>query len=103
MCSSDLKLTDGKIGLIHVVGGGSQNELLNQWTADAYKRPVIAGPTEATAIGNLMSQIVSNGDAAGIPQAREIVRNSFSVAEYTPRNPDAWDQAFGRFQQLLQK
>ena len=97
------KLTDGKIGLIHVVGGGSQNELLNQWTADACKRPVIAGPTEATAIGNLMSQIVSTGDAAGIPQAREIVRNSFSVAEYTPRKPDAWDQAFGRFQRLLQK
>lgn len=94
------KLTGGSIKTIHIVGGGSQNGLLNQWTADACHRPVVAGPTEATAIGNLLSQIVATGEAQDIRQGRQIVRASFPVTEYDPQAGQAWDDAFVRFERL---
>jgi rhamnulokinase len=68
--------------------------------ADACNRRVVAGPIEATAIGNVMMQAVSSGDVASIAQAREVIRRSFDVEEYTPANPQAWRDAYGRFAQL---
>ncbi|PQO26913.1 rhamnulokinase, partial [Blastopirellula marina] len=62
-----------------------------------------AGPTEATAVGNLMTQAVALGDVGNLWDSREVVRNSFSVSEYQPRNTTAWDEAYGRFLNLLNK
>jgi rhamnulokinase len=82
--------------VIHVVGGGSQNELLNQMTADACGVEVIAGPAEATAIGNVLCQAMAQGCVSGLTEARRIVRKSFPVRRYALQNTAAWQQAIGR-------
>lgn len=97
------ELMESKIETIHIVGGGTQNRELNQMTADATGRRVIAGPVEATAIGNVMLQAVAAGDVADIGQAREIIQRSFDVAEYQPQHTRAWDDAYGRFAALLRR
>ena len=89
-----------KIAVIHIVGGGCQNELLNQMTADACKRPVIAGPIEATAIGNILVQAMATGDVKSLTDARQIVRESFDVKRYEPRDAKLWDEAYGRYMAL---
>ena len=95
------ELTGSNIDTIHIVGGGTQNRLLCQMAADACNCRVIAGPIEATAIGNVMLQIVSSGEVSSIEQAREVVRNSFDVEEYTPKQTQRWDEAFARFEKLV--
>jgi rhamnulokinase len=95
------ELTGGYISTIHIVGGGAQNRQLCQMAADACNRRVIAGPVEATAIGNLMMQTIAAGEVGSISQAREIIRRSFSVETYEPRNPTDWDLAYSRFTSLL--
>ena len=95
------ELTGSNIDTIHIVGGGTQNRLLCQMAADACNCRVIAGPIEATAIGNVMMQIVSSGEVSSIEQAREVVRNSFDVEEYTPKQTQRWDEAFARFEKLV--
>ena len=82
---------------IHVVGGGSQNELLCQLTADACDRPVLAGPVEATAIGNVLVQAIGIGTLGSLADAREVVRRSFDVRTYTPQNSAAWHTPYQRF------
>ena len=94
------ELIGGRIDAIHIVGGGAQNELLCQMAADACNRTVIAGPIEATAIGNLMLQAVSAGDVGSIAEARQIIRASFAVEQYTPQNPGPWDEAYEKFLSL---
>ncbi|MEM6979916.1 MAG: rhamnulokinase family protein [Planctomycetota bacterium] len=94
-------LVGNVIHTIHIVGGGSQNRLLCQMTADACDRAVIAGPTEATAIGNLLMQMIGGGQVSGLATAREIVRRSFPVETYEPRQPDAWHAAAERFTALV--
>jgi rhamnulokinase len=91
------ELTGKHLEVIHVVGGGSQNELLCQLTADACDRPVLAGPVEATAIGNVLGQALGLGLLKSLEDGREIVRNSFEVRTYTPRDPSAWDEPSQRF------
>lgn len=91
------ELIGRRIETIHVVGGGAQNEMLCQMTADACNRRVVAGPIEATAIGNVMMQAVAAGAVASIAEAREIIRHSFPVLEYRPQNSAAWDEAYRRF------
>jgi rhamnulokinase len=81
---------------IHIVGGGTQNRLLCQMAADACARPVLAGPIEATAIGNCLMQAIAAGDVADVAEAREIVRKSFDTAEYEPQADDRWDAAAER-------
>ena len=78
------QLTGSRLETVHVVGGGVQNRLLCQFAADATGRRVLAGPVEATAIGNLMMQAVASGEVASIAEAREIIRRSFPVNEYVP-------------------
>jgi len=90
-----------KIKVIHIVGGGTQNEVLNQMTADACNRPVVAGPVEATAIGNMLVQAIALGDIKDLAQGREIVRNSFDVKRYEPRNTASWDDAYARYRKVL--
>jgi rhamnulokinase len=86
-----------RIDVLHIVGGGSKNELLDQFAADALGRPVIAGPVEATAIGNVLTQAVACGDVASQADARRIVRESYEVKTFAPRDRGPWDEAYGRF------
>jgi rhamnulokinase len=90
-------LCGGRMETIHIVGGGTNNCLLCQAAADATGRRVVAGPVEATAIGNIMVQAVADGAVASIAEAREVVRRSFDVEEYQPHNGAAWDDAYPRF------
>ena len=78
------KLTGRKIRIIHIVGGGSQNRLLNQLAADITGRVVVAGPVEATAIGNVLIQAMGAGVVKGLEEAREIVGRSFPVERFEP-------------------
>ena len=88
---------------IHIVGGGTQNKLLCQLTADATQRTVIAGPVEATAIGNLLMQALGTGHIGSLEQARTVVRSSFALDTYTPtKNAEAWNAAYQRLLGLLQ-
>ncbi|MFV2066831.1 MAG: rhamnulokinase family protein, partial [Pirellulales bacterium] len=91
------EITETQLRTIHIVGGGARNRLLCQMTADACKLPVIAGPFEATAVGNLMMQAVAAGVVGSVDEARTVIRDSFDVVHYRPRNPQAWDDAFARF------
>lgn len=95
------ELLGGRLNTIHVVGGGSQNTLLCQLTADACHRPVVAGPVEATAIGNVLTQALGLGLVSSLADAREVVRQSFDVKTYEPQSPGGWDEHFARFEKLL--
>ena len=89
------------INTIYIVGGGSENKLLNQFTADATGRVVFAGPTEATAVGNILMQALACGEVGSLADAREVVRRSFTIAMYEPKSRTAWDEAYGQFVQML--
>ncbi|HZO90084.1 MAG TPA: rhamnulokinase family protein [Chthonomonadaceae bacterium] len=92
------------IETIHIVGGGTQNQLLCQLTADATRRTVIAGPVEATAIGNVLMQAMGRGQIGSLEQAREVVRRSFELITYTPAgDASAWDAAYARFLALREQ
>lgn len=93
-------LTDSRIETIHVVGGGSQNPLLCQMTADACGRRVVAGPAEATAIGNLLMQMIGLGTLQSIDEARGLVRRSFDPVIYQPQSTAPYDTAAERFNRL---
>lgn len=87
-----------RIEVIHIVGGGAQNRLLCQFAADATGRTVIAGPIEATAIGNILMQALGRGEIGSLQQARDIVRSSFDMYAYSPgQNRDGWEEAYARF------
>jgi rhamnulokinase len=88
------------LDVLHIVGGGSQNKLLNQFTANALKKPVICGPTEATAIGNLMVQAMALGEVKDQNEIRQVVKESFPTEDYFPAETDAWDEAYSRFLKL---
>ena len=85
---------------VHIVGGGSRNRLLNQFTADALGRKVVAGPVEATAIGNILVQAVALGELDWPAQARAVVRRSFDVIEFLPGDAAPWDDAYHRAREL---
>ncbi len=90
-------ITGQTIDTLHVVGGGIQNELLCQFTADAIGRRVVAGPVEATASGNILMQAIATGRIASIAEARRIVRNSFDLKEYRPQDPKLWQQKYEQY------
>ena len=94
------EVTGNPIEVIHIVGGGSQSEILNQFTADACQRPVVSGPVEATALGNLLVQVRASGELATLAEMREIVRRSSRVTTRLPARSGAWDAAFARFAAL---
>jgi rhamnulokinase len=91
------ELTGRRLEVVHVVGGGSQNELLCRFTADACNRPVLAGPVEATAIGNVLVQALGLGLLGSLADAREVVRRSFGVRTFPPENPERWQAPYERF------
>jgi rhamnulokinase len=99
--SSLQDLAGAKVEVIHIVGGGSQNELLNQFTADACGLPVVAGPVEATALGNVLVQARSAGGVATLGEMRSVVRASTALKHYEPRERDAWNDASARLSEFI--
>jgi len=91
-----------RIGQIRIVGGGSKNRLLNQLTADATGRKVLAGPAEATALGNVAIQILGTGGVSSLQEVRAIVDRSFPTEVFEPRETDKWEQHAERFEQYCE-
>ena len=85
---------------IRVVGGGSQNRLLNQFTADACRRTVVTGPVEATALGNVMIQAIATGHLANIEEGRAAIAASIEQEIFEPGPGNGWDDAYERFVEL---
>jgi rhamnulokinase len=94
-------LTARPVETIHIVGGGTKNRLLSQLTADATGRPVVTGPIEATATGNLLAQAIALGEIASWDEARDVVCQSFDVETFEPHPSEAWDKAFEQFIKLV--
>jgi rhamnulokinase len=86
---------------LHIVGGGTQNRLLSQFTADAVNRQVITGPIEATATGNILMQMLALGHIDSIDDGRRLVRRSFRLAVFEPGKRDGWDEAYARLRQVM--
>jgi rhamnulokinase len=94
------ELTANRIEVIHIVGGGSQSAILDQFTADACQRPVLAGPVEATALGNILVQVRASGELASLAGMREVVRHSTEVQTFLPGPAAPWEEAAARFEAL---
>lgn len=95
------QLSQESLNSIRIVGGGSQNALLNQFTADACKRPVISGPIEATALGNIMMQAIASGDIKSLEEGRKAIAASVSQQSFQPQASQDWDKAFTKFKALV--
>ena len=91
------KLTGVQIEVIHIVGGGCNSELLNRFTANAFAKPVLAGPVEATVIGNVLVQARAAGEIGSLSDIRDVVLRSTEIKQYTPMDQSAWDDAYERF------
>ena len=94
------QMTGRTIRRLHIVGGGSQSALLNQFAASATGRAVLTGPVEATAAGNVLIQAVALGDLESLSAMRKLVRDSFSISSYQPESAEQWQAAMTRFEQL---
>ena len=90
-------LAGRRIAVIHIVGGGSRNALLNQFVADCTGRRVVAGPSEATAIGNILVQAMGAGELASLDEARAAVRHSFELTTVDPHPSPEWERAYQRY------
>ena len=89
-----------RLDTIRIVGGGTQNQLLNQFTANACQRPVVTGPIEATALGNVMMQAIATGHIADIEAGRRAIAASTEQRKYEPQDANAWEKAYGAFLEL---
>jgi rhamnulokinase len=96
------ELTGRRFEAIRVVGGGAQNTLLNQFTADATGRAVIAGPLEATALGNIAMQMLATGAVSSLGEARAIIERSFPVERFDPTATDQWEPHYQRFREYVE-
>jgi rhamnulokinase len=94
------ELTGETVDVIHIVGGGSQNKVLSQFAADVCQRPVVTGPVEATALGNLLTQVRATGELYFLVEMREVIRTSSSVQCYEPKLSAAWFEAARRLANL---
>ena len=97
------EVSERKTAVVHVIGGGAQNRLLNQFTADALGRLVLAGPVEATAVGNLITQARAAGSIEDSSQGTAIIRNSFPIETFQPGRQDEWNAAYKTFKINLEK
>lgn len=102
-CTLELleELTGQRIGVLHIVGGGTQNRLLSQFAANAIGRPVVAGPVEATAAGNILVQMLATGAIASLAEGRAVIRRSFDTETFEPQDGARWDEAYERFRSQL--
>jgi rhamnulokinase len=89
-----------KASVLHIVGGGTQNQLLNQMAANATGLPVVTGPIEATVIGNALVQLITLGEIEDLGQARQIVAGMAELNRYEPQDSAVWDEMYGRYQQV---
>jgi rhamnulokinase len=94
------ELTGETVEVIHIVGGGSQNKVMSQFAADVCQRPVVTGPVEATALGNLLTQIRASGELSSLAEMREVIRTSSGVQCYEPKPSAGWAEAAGRLATL---
>ncbi|HRR95905.1 MAG TPA: rhamnulokinase family protein [Candidatus Ratteibacteria bacterium] len=94
------QIIEEKIDVVHIVGGGSQNKLLSQFSASSMKKIVITGPSEATAIGNLLVQAIGDNEISDVSQLREIVRNSFPLIVFQPRDTSNWEESYEKYKKL---
>lgn len=94
------RLSPHPVEILHVIGGGSRNELLNQWTANAIGLPVVAGPAEATAVGNLLVQALANGDGPTLDEMRKRIAQAVPLKTYVPEHPERWSAAYRKFQEV---
>jgi rhamnulokinase len=94
------RLTGTSYDEIHVVGGGSRNVLLNQFTAEATARRVVAGPVEATALGNLGMQMLATGAVTSLDEVRKVIAQSYPVQVFEPMEADKWQEPLARFEQI---
>jgi rhamnulokinase len=94
------ELTGQAVPGIHIVGGGCQNDYLNQATADASGRPVLAGPAEATATGNLLLQSIASGGLSSLAEARRVVARAVQPRRFEPRERPAWREAVGLYREI---
>jgi rhamnulokinase len=97
------ELTSTKNEVVHIIGGGAKNTLLNQFTASSIGVPVFAGPEEATSIGNIIIQANTCGVIKSLREGRDIIRSSFPVKRFNPENARLWKEALVRFKKLLLK
>lgn len=97
------ELRGAPLDVLHIVGGGTQNKLLSRLTADCLQKTVVAGPVEATSLGNILTQAIGRGELSGLTQLREVVRHSFEMETFEPDITDksVWDSAYERFLELL--
>ena len=96
------ELTGRRFDAIRVVGGGARNRLLNQFTADATGRTVIAGPVEATALGNIAMQMLATGAVTSLGEARALIERSFPVERFYPTETDRWEPHYQRFRGYME-
>ncbi len=94
------QLVGNEMKTIHMVGGGVQNRMLCQFAADACQKTVVAGPVEATAIGNIMMQAIGSGRLSSIAEARQLLANSSGIARFNPKPLGRWDEGFEKLQRL---
>ena len=92
-----------RINVLHIVGGGSKNEMLNRFTADAISRPVVAGPDEGTVIGNLLMQAMGVGALKDVASLRRVVEASFPTRRLEPQNTAAWDAAYAKYLETVER
>jgi rhamnulokinase len=97
------KCIPAPIKQLNIIGGGCQNQLLNQLTANALGIPVCAGPVEATALGNIAIQAIACGEIKDVKEARQVIANSFEIKCFEPRDTAMWDDGYERFLKLLNK
>ncbi|HEU4745563.1 MAG TPA: FGGY-family carbohydrate kinase, partial [Anaerolineales bacterium] len=95
------ELTGKRFDPIHIIGGGTKNRLLNQFTADATSRPVVSGPVEATAIGNVLMQAIGLKHLNTLTEARSLVRTSFRPEVFEPQQTADWDDAYSRLKKVM--
>ncbi|NLD88232.1 MAG: rhamnulokinase [Clostridiales bacterium] len=95
------RLTGKKIDVLHIIGGGCKDKLLCEYTACATGKTVVAGPTEATATGNILTQLITDGCFKDVAEARECVERSYPVTVYEPKNAAEWDDAYNRFVKII--
>ena len=97
-----IEFNTGRIfDVLHLLGGGTKDGFLCQMTADSLNIPVIAGPTEATALGNIILQLIALGDISDVHQARQIIRNQENLKKYVPKNSNEFDAAYKKYIKVL--